>query len=184
MSRAEAPDFAWLVRRHEDDILNYFRYARPCIHSCEKPFLLNAPSYRHHGRNYGPLNEWLSELARVIVQSHLGRGRDTHGVAASPEETTDDARRHALSEREREQLKAAIQALPSAERLVLQLHDLQNFSYREIARGLNVPRGTVHSRAARGRRRLRHILANYTHDAGVSENATEGQDESEEGTSQ
>ena len=43
-------DFAWMVRRHEDDILNYFQitvwqtrsYLTPRMHLREKPFLKTA----------------------------------------------------------------------------------------------------------------------------------------------
>jgi RNA polymerase sigma-70 factor, ECF subfamily len=68
-------------------------------------------------------------------------------AAATPEElllkTTLDA-----------DLQAALDALPEAFRAVVWLRDVEEFSYAEIARMLDIPPGTVMSRISRGRRLL------------------------------
>ena len=51
-------------------------------------------------------------------------------------------------------LQAALDALPDAFRQAVWLRDVEEFSYAEIARILNVPIGTVMSRISRGRRML------------------------------
>ena len=51
-------------------------------------------------------------------------------------------------------LQAAIDALPEAFRQAVWLRDVEEFSYAEIARMLDVPPGTVMSRISRGRRLL------------------------------
>ncbi len=51
-------------------------------------------------------------------------------------------------------LKAALDALPEAFRTVVWLRDVEELSYAEIARALDVPLGTVMSRLSRGRRQL------------------------------
>jgi RNA polymerase sigma-70 factor (ECF subfamily) len=51
-------------------------------------------------------------------------------------------------------LQAALDALPDAFRQAVWLRDVQEFSYAEIARMLDVPIGTVMSRISRGRRLL------------------------------
>lgn len=51
-------------------------------------------------------------------------------------------------------LKAAVDALPAAFRQAVWLRDVEEFSYAEIARMLDVPAGTVMSRISRGRRLL------------------------------
>jgi RNA polymerase sigma-70 factor (ECF subfamily) len=55
------------------------------------------------------------------------------------------------------ELQAAIDALPEAFRQAVWLRDVEEFSYAEIARMLDIPIGTVMSRISRGR----HLL--YEH---------------------
>ncbi|AOU96968.1 RNA polymerase subunit sigma-24 [Acidihalobacter yilgarnensis] len=55
-------------------------------------------------------------------------------------------------------LLAAIDGLPSEFREVVLLVGLEEFSYAETARVLGIPQGTVMSRLARGRERLRRLL--------------------------
>ncbi len=59
------------------------------------------------------------------------------------------------------ELQAAIDALPDAFRQAVWLRDVEEFSYAEIARMLDIPPGTVMSRISRGRRmlfdRLHHL---------------------------
>lgn len=55
----------------------------------------------------------------------------------------------------------ALAALPEDFRLVVELVDLQDFSYREVADILEIPLGTVMSRLYRGRRLLEETLLAY-----------------------
>ena len=59
------------------------------------------------------------------------------------------------------ELQAAIDALPETFREAVWLRDVEEFSYAEIAKMLNIPAGTVMSRISRGRRmlfdRLQHL---------------------------
>jgi RNA polymerase sigma-70 factor (ECF subfamily) len=71
---------------------------------------------------------------------------------------SDDADRNA----DREQLNAAIAALPVAYREVLVLREMEDFSYSDIARIAEIPIGTVMSRLARARGLLRIALAPKT----------------------
>jgi RNA polymerase sigma-70 factor (ECF subfamily) len=52
-------------------------------------------------------------------------------------------------------LAAALAALQPAERRILELAEIEELSYREIARAMDCPLGTVMSRLHRARRRLR-----------------------------
>ena len=52
-------------------------------------------------------------------------------------------------------------------REVVELSDLQDQSYAEIAQVLGVPLGTVKSRLFRGRRLLQEALVDYARDAGL-----------------
>jgi RNA polymerase sigma-70 factor (ECF subfamily) len=55
----------------------------------------------------------------------------------------------------------AIGVLPEDFRIVVELVDLQDFSYREVADILEIPLGTVMSRLYRGRRLLEEALLSY-----------------------
>ena len=55
----------------------------------------------------------------------------------------------------------ALAALPEDFRLAVELVDLQDFSYREVADILEIPLGTVMSRLYRGRRLLESALLEY-----------------------
>jgi RNA polymerase sigma-70 factor (ECF subfamily) len=55
-------------------------------------------------------------------------------------------------------LDAALQALPEEQRAVVLLVGLEQMTYEEAARVLDVPVGTVMSRLSRGRERLRILL--------------------------
>ena len=55
-------------------------------------------------------------------------------------------------------IKAAMQALPQQFRDVVYYADVEGFHYKEIAAIMNAPMGTVVSRLARGRQRLRTLL--------------------------
>jgi RNA polymerase sigma-70 factor (ECF subfamily) len=64
----------------------------------------------------------------------------------------------ALARSDGERLRAAMERLPVAYREVIVLRELEDLAYKEIARMLDVPTGTVMSRLARGRRLLAEYL--------------------------
>ena len=55
-------------------------------------------------------------------------------------------------------LDAALQALPEEQRSVVLLVGMEQLSYEETARVLEIPIGTVMSRLSRGRERLRRLM--------------------------
>jgi RNA polymerase sigma factor (sigma-70 family) len=56
-------------------------------------------------------------------------------------------------------IRAAMDSLPEGFRTAVYYADVQGYTYAEIAVMLGIPRGTVMSRASRGRQRLRVALA-------------------------
>ncbi len=66
-----------------------------------------------------------------------------------------------------EQVQPALEALPDEFRVAVILSDVDDFSYKEIAKILGIPLGTVRSRIFRGRRLLRRRLAQYAKAHGV-----------------
>jgi RNA polymerase sigma-70 factor (ECF subfamily) len=57
-----------------------------------------------------------------------------------------------------EDIVAALDQLPVIVRMTVYLADVEGYRYREIAALTDVPIGTVMSRLARGRMRLRELL--------------------------
>jgi RNA polymerase sigma-70 factor (ECF subfamily) len=62
---------------------------------------------------------------------------------------------------EREQVRAAIDQLPTHYREVVLLRDIEGFSYQQIAGILQCPAGTVMSRLGRAREQLRILLIQW-----------------------
>ncbi len=58
-------------------------------------------------------------------------------------------------------LQAGIETLPPDQRITLALSDVQGLSYQEIAEATDVPLGTVRSRLARARGKLRDYLRTH-----------------------
>jgi RNA polymerase sigma-70 factor (ECF subfamily) len=78
----------------------------------------------------------------------------TTGLEGNPEDTL-------LTHELQELLQQGIQQLPLDQRVALVLCDIQGFSYEEIAETTQTTLGTVRSRIARGRAKLRHYLTQY-----------------------
>jgi RNA polymerase sigma-70 factor (ECF subfamily) len=64
-------------------------------------------------------------------------------------------------------IRRELDKLPTEYREVVELSDLQDQSYADIALVLGVPLGTVKSRLFRGRRLLQEALVDYARDAGL-----------------
>jgi RNA polymerase sigma-70 factor, ECF subfamily len=72
-----------------------------------------------------------------------------------------DPEKHVLSKLGEETICAAINALPAEFRVVVTLADVEELSYEEIARALEIPVGTVKSRLYRGRKQCQRLLWEY-----------------------
>ncbi|HZD23522.1 MAG TPA: RNA polymerase sigma factor [Acidimicrobiia bacterium] len=57
------------------------------------------------------------------------------------------------------EVRAALDKLPDAERIVVQLNHLEGLTHNEIANRLGIPVGTVKSRSHRAHRRLAELLS-------------------------
>lgn len=65
------------------------------------------------------------------------------------------------------EVQEALEALPESFRAAVLLADLEGFSYKEIARILHIPIGTVMSRLHRGRRLLQRRLVDHAQRRGI-----------------
>ena len=59
---------------------------------------------------------------------------------------------------ERQEVRAAIESLPSLYGEIIVLREIEGFSYQQIASILGCPAGTVMSRLGRARAKLRELL--------------------------
>jgi RNA polymerase sigma-70 factor (ECF subfamily) len=119
-------------------------------------------------RGEAALGTWLYQVALNTLLDHrrriarLTRPRSLEPVeegaeptaeatAARPDEEASRGERRAL-------VRAAVDRLPRPFQQVLVLRELEGLSYRDIARILGLPQGTVESRIFRGRERLAQEL--------------------------
>lgn len=104
-------------------------------------------------------NIWLNELRqRRTAPDRVELGADEIG-AYEPADTAQDPYSAYASSIEREQVRAAIQRLPRGFREIVLLREYEELSYQEIAALLDCPPGTVMSRLARARAKLRELLS-------------------------
>ncbi len=137
----------------------------------QKTFLtafLNMPRFRN-----GSFQSWLYRIATNACYDELRRNKRRPTISLDDE---DDAEERLLplydfsgtknlpeKEYEKHELEQTIQAalnqLDADQRTVVVLVDLQELDYKEAAQILGVPIGTVRSRLARARLRLRDFLS-------------------------
>ena len=102
---------------------------------------------------------WLFAIARSVYWKSRRRQRPV--AAAALELNVDeipDGRIETASDIDQEQLQAALNDLTDEYKVVLVMFYFEECSYKEIAEALEIPIGTVMSRLARAKGRLRHAL--------------------------
>ena len=101
---------------------------------------------------------WLFAILRNLHLDEIRRGRrrgipveidETNAPALPPDQETGLGARDAL---------AALDLLPEEQKSLLLLVGVEELSYEEAAKVMGIPIGTVMSRLARGRQRLRTLI--------------------------
>lgn len=112
------------------------------------------------------VKSWLFTILRNIWFNQLRQQRTARLVAIDEEENTTDIAETAkdpyafyVSKMEHELVREAIQQLPVDFREIILLREFEELSYQEIATVLDCPAGTVMSRLARARAKLRTLLS-------------------------
>jgi RNA polymerase sigma-70 factor, ECF subfamily len=118
------------------------------------------------GYQGGNIRAWLLTIVRNTCYTWLHRNRpleseevfdeEIHGIEVSG---ANDPEVQVLAGADREALRRALEDLPDVFREVLVLREIEGLSYKEIADIASVNLGTVMSRLARARTRLRQSLA-------------------------
>jgi RNA polymerase sigma-70 factor (ECF subfamily) len=110
---------------------------------------------------------WLLTIVRHACFDRLARQRPHQPLTVFDEETHSDQAggvdplQLVLGQENRELLHQAVGELPLEFREVLVLRELEGLSYKEIATVTNLPAGTIMSRLARARERLRQSLVRH-----------------------
>lgn len=113
----------------------------------------------------GDRRAWLLAIVRNVCYTQLSRSRAAAGNVVFDEEQHQgagpaaDPETAAFDRVDRESLIRALEALPEEYREVIVMREMEGLSYKEIAGAANVPIGTVMSRLARARDRLRLALS-------------------------
>ncbi len=127
----------------------------------------NIKSFR--GKYPSSFKSWLMRIVSNACYDELRRRKRRPATSIEDFEIDEEANPALVSEMEgpeeyaeREAMALAIetgiQTLPPNQRVTLVLADVQGFSYEEIAEATDAPLGTVKSRLARGRAKLRDYL--------------------------
>jgi len=119
-------------------------------------------------RAQGSVKSWLFTILRNIWLNQLRQRRTApdlveldadENAASEPVDVSQDPHAEYMTRVEREQVRAAIRSLPAEFREIIILREYEELSYQEIAAILDCPPGTVMSRLARARSRLRDLLS-------------------------
>lgn len=118
-------------------------------------------------RSNSSVKSWLFTILRNIWLNQLRHRNTTPDLRAldpgasrsiEPADVALDPHSLYVMQVQREQVRAAIHQLPIEFREVILLREYEELSYQEIAAVLDCPLGTVMSRLARARARLRGLL--------------------------
>ena len=120
--------------------------------------LTNTYINRYRKKMRRPTETDLGDIEDLYLYRRLG---DSGQVARSAEEEV-------LESFVDEDVKTAVESLPEHFRLPVLLADVEGFSYKEIAKIMDVPIGTVMSRLHRGRKALERALWGFARERGLT----------------
>ena len=167
-SRANATSFEQVVLPHLDPAYNLARWLVRDPHLAEdvvQDAMVRAMTYFGSFRGDNP-RAWLLQIVRNVANGALANRRlkaetplDAPAVPDGQDaqvfrDAADDPETALSKGQDRKRLDAALAALPPELRECLILREIEELSYKEIARITDVPIGTVMSRLWRARREL------------------------------
>ena len=120
--------------------------------------LERALSRFHLWRRGSDLRAWLFTIMHNIYVNQVRSRARYRNEALETEPDAEVLRRRDPDWLELRDLASALTRVPDEQRAVLLLVGLEQFTYEEAARILEIPVGTVMSRLSRGRERLRALL--------------------------
>ncbi len=165
LGRVKTSRFDELVLPHLDAAYNLARWLTRDDQDAEdvvQEACLRALTY-FDGFRGSDARPWLLRIVRNTCYSWLRKRSDLASAEfdedlerfAAPTETPET---FALKSSDREMIGRALESLPSEYREVIVLREFEELGYKEIAEIAGIPVGTVMSRLARARQRLRNLL--------------------------
>ena len=143
------------LRRYASALLRSQQDADDLVHDT----LLRALDKLHSHRGRDDIRPWLFAIMHNLFVSQVRRAR----IRMAGEAKSEGAREAASPGSQEDGLRwrevlCALDALPEEQRAVILLISVEDLSYAEVSGVLGIPIGTVMSRLARGRERLRHLM--------------------------
>ena len=161
----ELPSLTGLVSEHHASLYRYaFRLAgsQPDAEDLVQQTFLMAQQRIHQLRDSQRARQWLFAVLRNTFLKSCRRTPPINATSLDvapenwPEKTTDE------QDLDTEQLQLALNELPDESRLILTMFYFEQASYKEIADQLELKMGTVMSRLARAKEKLKHRLFQQT----------------------
>jgi RNA polymerase sigma-70 factor (ECF subfamily) len=153
LSRIEASIPA--LRRYAGALLRSGQDADDLVHDC----LVRAMDRLHTLQREDDLRPWLFSIMHNLFVSQRRRARRFPDHEVTGALRNRDGVPAAQEDRLRwRDLERCLDNLPEEQRIVLLLVSLEDLTFSEVAQSLGVPIGTVMSRLARGRERLRVMM--------------------------
>jgi RNA polymerase sigma-70 factor (ECF subfamily) len=104
-------------------------------------------------------NAWLNQVRHTSSGPRfIELDNEEKDMARWPDPLARDPYVVYLRKLERQEIKDAIESLPTLYREIVVLRDIEGFTYQQIATLLDCPAGTVMSRLGRAREKLRRML--------------------------
>ena len=169
MLENDMPNFEEVVLPHLDAAYNLARWLTRNTQDAEEVVqeaCLRAFRF-FDGFQGGNARTWLLKIVRNTCYSWLHQNRAHQPTTAFDEQLHTDMAESKnpetllLQKADGQLLNQALEELPTDFREVLVLLELEGLSYKEIAEVLGIPIGTVMSRLARARHRLRESLSRH-----------------------
>ena len=163
-----------LVNRYRDKLITFvYRFVNDMEQAEDiiQDTMLKLYTHKHYYRNIAKFSTWIYTIAGNLAKTELRKrknrkvtnisqmgpeDRDYELPSVAPE--TDEV---VQSEYIEKKIQAAIQNLPLHFRTVTILRDIQELSYEEISKIVDVPLGTVKSRINRARLQLQQSLKEF-----------------------
>ena|SRR6185436_3535847 len=161
MDSSLLPDFRELAAAHLESAYNLARWLvrdRALADDVVQDAMLRALRY-YHGFRGENARAWLLQIVRNVAMTRLKRGNEqavgAAGSASAAVEIAHDGPETALMRQDEQRLlHDLLDTLPMELRECLVLREIEELSYKEIARVVDAPIGTVMSRLWRGRKLL------------------------------
>ena len=160
-----------LVNRFRNRLMSFiYRYVNDMEQAEDivQDALLKLYTHKHYYKNIAKFSTWIYTIAANLAKTELRKKKSrkvTYLSQMGPEEkdyelpaVEPDTDELAQSEYIEKKIQAAIQKLPLHFRTVTILRDIQELSYEEISKIVDVPLGTVKSRINRARIQLQEEL--------------------------